>query len=350
MSDLYPTKRVDRLIDSQFESLDQAIAHIKQLEHSNTVLQQKINYQAESLEQQSQQIDTMQAESKRMQQHLIQMEKMALLGQMVSGISHEINNPINFIYGNLPYVEEHVKDLLTVLQAYQQSDSERSPLVQKALQAVELDFVLEDLPRIVASMKLGADRVRSLVLTLRNFYRLDEPEMKPADMHQGIENTLLLLQHRYKQAITIVKEFGELPLVECHINQINQVFMNLLSNAIDALAELQPNTYQELLTSAAPIATITITTQPLGDDRVAIGISDNGPGIPLEVQRRLFDPFFTTKPMGVGTGLGLSISHQIVTETHQGQIYCCSTPGGGTTFMVELPIWQTGEAEDAAHR
>lgn len=281
-------------------------------------------------------------ESQRLQKHLVQMEKLAVLGQMISGISHEINNPINFIYGNLPYVEEHVQDLLKVLQAYQSSYSDEAPAVQAALEEVEIDFVLEDLPRIMDSMKLGAERIRELVLTLRNFYRLDEAEMKPADLHEGIESSLLLLKHRYKQDIKITRAFGDIPLVECHINQINQVFMNLLSNAIDAVAAGEES---DKPTSDQP--EIIIKTQKIDGARVEIAISDNGYGIDQEVQSHLFEPFFTTKPIGVGTGLGLSISHQIITETHHGRIYCCSAPGQGTTFLVELPIQQHPENHES---
>lgn len=284
-------------------------------------------------------------ELQRMQQQLIQMEKMSLLGQMVSGISHEINNPINFIYGNLPYVEEHVQDLLKVVEAYQSSYSKEPAKVQEVLEEVDIDFVLEDLPRIVDSMKLGSARISELVLNLRNFYRLDEREMKASDLHEGIESTLVLLHNRYKRKIEIVKQFGDIQLVECHINQLNQVFMNLLANAIDALLADEYSTAQTQHDAASlHQKQITITTQQIDAERVAVRITDNGAGIPVEVQNRVFEPLFTTKPRGIGTGLGLSIAHQIVTEKHHGQIYCCSTPGEGTTFVVEVPICQPRES------
>lgn len=342
MAGSYSLKLIYSLANSQSKALSEVMDWVKQLEQSNAKLQQKVNQQTQELERCSQHLKNVLNDSHRMQRHLVQMEKMAMLGQMVSGISHEINNPINFLYGNLPYVEAHVEDLLRVLQAYQSSNPHITQAVQAVLEEVELDFVLEDLPRIVSSIKLGTDRIRELVLTLRNFYRLDEPEMKPADLHEGINNTLLLLQHRYKQEVEIVREFGDIPLIECHINQLNQVFMNLLSNAIDALLEQSPD---RLVNSTNDKATkqIVIKTEKLGSDRLAVSITDNGPGIPLEVQDRLFEPFFTTKPMGIGTGLGLSISYQIVTENHQGRIFCCSAPSGGTTFMVELPLWQKRE-------
>ncbi|QZZ21556.1 sensor histidine kinase [Leptothermofonsia sichuanensis E412] len=339
----YSLKLVDSLVNFQSETLKEVMDWVNQLEQSHAKLQQKVNQQTRELERCHQHLKDVLNDSQRMQRHLVQMEKMAMLGQMISGISHEINNPINFICGNLPHVEAHVEDLLKLIQAYQSTDAGKTKAVQTVLKEVDLDFLLDDLPRIIGSMKLGTDRIRSLVLTLRNFYRLDEAEMKPADLHEGICNTLLILHHRYKQEIEIIKEFGDIPLVECHINQLNQVFMNLLSNAIDALLE-QPSVALEPATDHKPDAgtpkRIVIKTERLEGDRLVVSITDNGPGIPLEVQERLFEPFFTTKPLGIGTGLGLSISHQIVTENHRGRIFCCSAPGNGTTFMVELPIGQ----------
>lgn len=302
---------------------------LQDLEQRNQLLEQRSSQCFQELAQYQQHYQDTATQLKQMQVHLAQMEKMSILGQMISGIAHEINNPITFIYGNLPHVEEHVRDLLKVFHIYQKDNY--SAASAEIAQEVDLDFILEDLPRIVDSMKLGADRVRELVLTLRNFYRLDESEMKPADLHEGIENTLTLLQHRYRQDVTIIKQFGDVPPVECHINQISQVFMNLLGNAIDALL-MEKTTPGE--------KQITIGTQQLQPNWVCISIADNGPGIPIDIQQRLFEPFFTTKPMGIGTGLGLSISHQIITETHNGKIYCCSAPNEGTTFRVELPIQQ----------
>ncbi len=344
MADLYPFRLVDAVITAQVESLGNLLDWVEHLEQINGDLQQTIAQQATALEERDHHLNELVDETVRMQRQLMQMEKMAMLGQMVSGISHEINNPINFIYGNLPYVEEHVEDLLKVMQAYQSSYSGDAIAVEKVLENIELDFILEDLPRIMGSIKVGADRIRELVLTLRNFYRLDEAEMKPANIHEGIDSTLLLLHHRYKQEIKIIKEFNKLPLVECHINQINQVFMNLLSNAIDALLQT-PLNEQDDASGGSSARQITITTQAVNDEWISISIADNGPGIAQEVQERIFEPFFTTKPIGVGTGLGLSISHQIITENHQGHLYCCSKSGNGTTFKVELPVKQTEPAD-----
>ncbi|MBW4488533.1 MAG: sensor histidine kinase [Trichocoleus desertorum ATA4-8-CV12] len=315
----------------------------QQLVKRNAELEQKIDRRTQELEAQNQRLNEALTELQKMNLHLVQTEKMSMLGQMVSGISHEINNPINFIHGNLPHMEEHVEDLLAVLQTYRDRFPQETLAVEAALPNIEMDFIAEDLPRILASMKMGTERIRELVLNLRNFYRLDEAEMKPADLEAGIENTLVLLQNRYKQKIEIVRQFGKIPPVECHINQLNQVFMNLLSNSIDALLEAEPGkcSIQIGSTASPPLKQIVIKTATASSNRVGIWISDNGPGIASDIQEHLFEPFFTTKPRGVGTGLGLSISYQIITEAHQGRIYCCSSPGEGTTFVIELPLQQS---------
>ncbi|WP_017715978.1 sensor histidine kinase [Kamptonema formosum] len=309
-----------------------------ELEEQNARLEQIVDQRTQELKEQNQRLQEALTEQQRMQGQLVQMEKMSLLGQMVSGISHEINNPINFIYGNLPYVEEHVRELLKVLEVCQSTAAKESERVQEVLEEIDLDFILEDLPRLVDSMKLGAVRIRELVLNLRSFYRLDEAQMKPADLHEGIESTLVLLHNRYKKKIEVVRRFGNIPRVECYINQINQVFMNLLSNAIDALLAGAPS-------AERTEKRIEIATEQISPEWVAVRIADSGAGISPEIQARIFEPLFTTKPRDVGTGLGLAISHQIVTETHRGRIYCNSELGKGTTFTVELPVFQPKECE-----
>lgn len=317
----------------QFSRILKSNTEVEQL---NKTLEQQVECRTQELRQQNERLKETMTELKRVQMHLVQTEKMSMLGQMIAGISHEINNPINFIYGNLPYIEEQVQDLFRVVEAYQTSELHHTPAMQRLLEEVELDFVFEDLPRAIESIKLGSERIRELVLNLRYFYRLDEVQMKPADLHAGIESTLLLLHNRYKQKIEVICQFGEIPLIECHINQLNQVFMNLICNAIDALMEeIDQDRHKQIV----------ITTQLIDSDWVVVKISDNGVGINPEVQLRLFEPFFTTKPIGIGTGLGLSISHQIVTDTHQGRISCLSTLGEGTTFIVELPVCQTHKSE-----
>lgn len=312
----------------------------KELQERNSELEKKVAQRTQELQQQNQRLQEAFSELKRMQLHLVQTEKMFMLGQMVSGISHEINNPINFIHGNIPYVEGYVQDILKVLEVYQSSYPDSTNAVLEVLEEVDLDFAVEDLPRIINSIKHGSEIIRELAISLRNFYRLDESEMKKTDLNAGVESTLLLLKSRYIQKIDIIRQYGDIPSVECHVNQLNQVFMNLICNAIDALLEQKDENVQPLKHKQ-----IAIATKRISDDRVAISISDNGFGIPPEIQERLFEPFFTTKPMGIGTGLGLSICHQLVTENHDGKIYCQSVLGEGTTFTIELPISRMSDSK-----
>ena len=277
------------------------------------------------------------------QTQLVQTEKMSSLGQLVAGVAHEINNPVSFIYGNLPYATEYTQELLHLIRLYQQQYPNATPVIKEALEEIDLDFVSEDLPKLMNSMLVGAGRIRQIVLSLRNFSRVDKAAREPFDLHNGIDNTLLLLQHRLKPKagrphIQIIKDYSNLPIVECYAGQLNQVFMNILSNAVDALEEsMDGETTDSLkLTTNAPI--IQIRTEMVDDHKVVIRIADNGPGIPPHVQQNIFDPFFTTKPVGQGTGLGLSISYQIVVEKHGGVLSCQSKPGEGTEFYIELPV------------
>jgi signal transduction histidine kinase len=277
---------------------------------------------------------------KQTQAQLLQTEKMSSLGQLVAGVAHEINNPVNFIYGNITHTANYTQDLLDLLNVYQYHYPEPVAAVEEKITEIDLEFLSDDLPKVLDSMKVGADRIRQLVLSLRNFSRLDQAERKPVDIHEGIDSTLLILQHRFKaraegENILIVRQYGDLPQVDCYAGQLNQVFMNVLSNAIDALDNHSRSKNYH------PTISIHTYLQSQKDDSqsVMIEISDNGSGIPPEAQARIFDPFFTTKPVGKGTGLGLSISYQIVVEKHRGKFSCESQPGQGTKFSIELPIF-----------
>ncbi|MEG4166907.1 MULTISPECIES: GAF domain-containing protein [unclassified Microcoleus] len=277
------------------------------------------------------------------QAQLIQTEKMSGLGQLVAGIAHEINNPVNFIYGNLNHASEYTASLLSLLELYQQQYPDYSPEIEKLSEDIDLEFLLEDLPKLLSSMKVGADRIRQIVLSLRNFSRLDESQMKAVDIHEGIDSTLLILQHRLKSNadganIVLVKEYGILPRVECYAGQLNQVFMNVIGNAIDALESHKLLAGQ----SVAPQIKISTAVGELNGTipSAVIRISDNGTGISESMRQRIFDPFFTTKAVGKGTGLGLSISYQIVVEKHGGVLKCNSELGKGTEFAIEIPLRQ----------
>jgi signal transduction histidine kinase len=273
---------------------------------------------------------------------------MSSLGQLVAGIAHEINNPVNFIYGNLTHASDYTEKLLEILRLYQLHYPHPNSEIHAAIQAIDFDFLVEDLPKIMTSMEVGAERIRSIILSLRNFSRLDEAEHKRVDLHEGIDNTLLILQHRLKSNsefpdIEVIKEYGDLPLVECYAGQMNQVFMNIITNAIDALDEglatRDKGTLGRTNNAQCPIPTIRISTQISTDkSHLLLCIADNGPGMTPEVQKLIFDPFFTTKPVGRGTGLGLAISYQIIVEKHGGIMECISEPGKGTEFWIEIPL------------
>lgn len=300
--------------------------------------------------QQAEQLTQAFQELQQTQTQLIQTEKMSSLGQLVAGIAHEINNPVNFIYANFNHVNEYCEELLNLVNLYQRYYPNPNSELIEQLEAIDLEFLVEDLPKTLASMKIGADRIRQIVLSLKNFSRLNEAEKKPVDIHEGIDSTLLILQHRLKAkpespAIQLTKEYGNLPLVECYAGQLNQVFMNVLCNAIDALEQHR----QFIPESHASQITIRTAVSELPDKipSVVVRISDNGPGMPEDVVSRIFDPFFTTKPVGKGTGLGLSISHQIVVDKHGGVFKCNSHPEAGTEFWIEIPIRQLSEKQES---
>lgn len=268
---------------------------------------------------------------KHTQTQLIQTEKMSSLGQMVGGVAHEINNPINFIYGNLEHANQYIIDLVNLVRLYQQEYPQPTEIIAEEIEAIELDFIAEDLLKMLESMKIGSDRIRQIVLSLRNFSRLDEAQMKLVDIHEGIDNTLLILNSRLKGKIEVIKNYGELPEIECYPAQLNQVFMNILVNAIDALEE-----WEQKNSLKGKSSQILIQTQKLESGNIRVRICDNGPGISPAIQSKLFDPFFTTKEPGKGTGIGLAICYQII-EKHHGKIEAISSQGMGAEFAIVLP-------------
>ncbi|MEW6497507.1 MAG: ATP-binding protein [Cyanobacteriota bacterium] len=292
---------------------------------------------------QAQQLEQILHDLRKTQAQLIQSEKFSSIGQMVAGVAHEINNPISFIYGNLGYASDYVQDLLALVNLYQESYGHQPPQLQDKIKAIDLDFLLKDLPKVLESMQVGAERVRQIVLSLRNFSRSDRVSTEAVNLHEGIDSTLLILQNRTKArcdrpAIEIVREYGDLPLVGCCAGQMNQVFMNLLSNAIDAVEDIPKHKGR-----------ITISTSVSAEcSSVIIRIADNGRGMNSEVKAQLFDPFFTTKPLGKGTGLGLAISHQIIVEKHGGVLKCESVPNQGTEFWIEIPLLVKAEVSSVS--
>lgn len=293
-------------------------------------------------QQQAQQLEVALENLKQTQSQLIQTEKMSSLGRMVAGIAHEINNPVTFIYGNVDPLKQYYSGLTELIALYQQHYPAPHPAIVRQIEAIELDYLLKDLDQVLRSIEVGCMRIHDIVTSLRSFSRLDESEKKAVDIHEGIDSTLLILQPYLKAMsngaeIQLVKEYGSLPQVECYPSQLNQVFMNLIDNAIDALNQ-QAEAGERTQLNVSPY--IKISTQA-NNGQVVIAISDNGSGIPEENKDRLFDPFFTTKPIGKGTGLGLSISHQIVTKHHGGCLTVVSTPGNGTEFRVLIPLHQS---------
>jgi two-component system, NtrC family, sensor kinase len=303
---------------------------------------------------------------------LIQAEKMSSFGKIAAGIAHEINNPVNFIYGNLYHANEYIQELFELITLYQQTYTHPTEQITRQIQAIELDFIQSDLPKLLDSMQVGAERIRKTVSLLKNFFHLHEAELKFVDINQDLNNTLLLLQYHLdakagRPRIEVIKNYGNLPLVKCYASELNQVFMNIITNAIDALDEKYDKLKLEaemwlirgdrkvgeeegageeeekfvrspLTPDQSQTPTIEISTESVDEAKVIIRIADNGSGMTEEVSQRLFDPFFSTKPVGSGTGLGLTISYQIIVEKHRGQLWVTSERGNGTEFVIEIPI------------
>ena len=323
--------RILPFLDDQVEAIVRDITERKQAEAALQKSQLKLREKTHRL-------SSTLADLKDTQAQLVQTEKMSGLGQLVAGIAHEINNPVNFVSGNIGYVQDYIEEIVDLLELYAECYPEPSAEIKERVEEIDLDFLLEDLGKTQSSMKLGVNRIKEIVLSLRVFSRLDEAEMKEVNVHEGIESTLLILNHRFKAReniakVELTKTYGDLPPVECYAGQLNQVFMNVLANALDALSEIRSP-------SAEETAKIEIVTEQRPNNYVAIRIANNGPNIPYDIRDRLFDPFFTTKPIGTGTGLGLSISYQIVTDRHGGRMRCYSLPGQNTEFCIEIPVRQ----------
>ena len=339
-------------------SINQLIHRVKQLLGKQGEAHEKLAFYNLTLEQQVQErtlevngknevLKRMLSELQQTQSQLIQSEKMSSLGQVVAGVAHEINNPVNFIHGNINYIQEYTTDLLEVIRLYQYYYTDPPPELAHKIAAVDLDFLREDLMKILRSMRGGTERIRDIIKSLRTFSRLDEAEVKHTDIHASLDSTLMILQNRLnanenRPAIQVIKDYGLLPEIECYAGQLNQVFFNILINAIEALDTSfnirRPRFLPDRNSPAIASSVITIRTEVLQTKWVKVSISDNGLGMSESVLRKLFDPFFTTKPVGQGTGLGLSISYQIVVKTHRGRLECDSTLGEGTEFTIELPM------------
>ncbi|WP_442942263.1 hybrid sensor histidine kinase/response regulator [Nostoc sp.] len=317
---------------------EEVIARLKlhlKISHLTYTLEQRVQERTAELTQSLQQLQQTQLQ-------LIQSEKMSTLGQLVAGIGHEINNPIGFIEGNFSYITEYTNNLLHLVNLQQKKLPHPEPEIEELLNQMDFEYLAEDIPKLLASMRQGIDRLKGISLSLRTFARSDISSKMEFQIHEGINSTLMLLKHRLQNkgnhpAIEVITQYGKLPPISCYPGQLNQVFMNIIANAIDALDDLNQNHSDQKI--AACSNTITITTSVnYQQETVIICIQDNGPGMLPEVQTRIFEQSFTTKPVGKGTGLGLAISYQIIVDKHNGQIDCLSIPGEGTKFIITLPI------------
>lgn len=328
----------------------------KVLANKNQLLEEKIQEKTrleESLKNLNQELETrveartseLKQALKNLQQaqlQLIQSEKMSTLGQLVAGVAHEINNPVGFMYGNINHAENYIQDLLKIFKLYQEQIPSPNPAITNLAEEVDLDYLLEDLPQVISSMKVGVERIRQISVSLRTFSRTDSTSKLETNLHEGIDSALLILKYRLKGnekvlPIEVIKDYGDLPLVPCYPGQINQVFTNIIANAIDALedAYLKRN-IEEIKANSRQI--VICTEVDPSQNSAIIRIKDNGLGMSEEIRDRIFDYLFTTKPPEKGTGLGLSISYQIIVEQHHGQLSCISQEGLGTEFVIKIPL------------
>lgn len=349
-ADVHSNDEVGTLATSLNRLVEWVGDYTQQLEFARTNLEHRVEERTQELQiaqrslekrvkERTQALQQALQDLKNTQTQLIQTEKMSSLGELVAGIAHEINNPVNFIYGNIQYADNYFQDLISLLNLYIREYPQPHAVIEAKLEEIDLEFLIEDVSKMLYSMKVGSQRIREIVLSLRNFSRLDEAEMKDVDIHEGIDNTLLILNHRLQSEIEVNKRYGDLPLVYCYPAQLNQVFMNVITNAIDALMECKDKKDKQIFIETSITEAAGTETTTIDGEYVQVKIKDNGLGIEKEILNKLFDPFFTTKPVGQGTGLGLSICYQII-EKHQGKIEVISEVGEGTEFVITLPIKQ----------